>query len=71
MSSERPPGHKRSSGGKRQGQSAAREISAGGVVVRGEHTFDVRHFNLEPPTTVALKIYPDVVVELHLEGRTQ
>ncbi len=41
------------------------------VVVRGEQTLDVRDFNLETPTTVALKIYPDVWVELHLEGRAQ
>jgi polyisoprenoid-binding protein YceI len=39
----------------------------GTVVVRGEQTFDIRDFNLEPPTTFSFKIYPDVFVEMHLE----
>ena len=41
------------------------------VVVRGEQILDVRDFNLETPTTLALKIYPDVLVEMHLEGCIQ
>jgi polyisoprenoid-binding protein YceI len=41
------------------------------AVVRGEQTLDVRDFDLEVPTTLALKIYPDVLVELHLEGRAR
>jgi hypothetical protein len=41
------------------------------VIVRGEQTLDVRDFNLEAPATLALKIYPDVWVELHLEGQAQ
>jgi hypothetical protein len=39
----------------------------GTIVVRGEQTFDIRDFNLEPPTTFTFKIYPDVFVEMHLE----
>ena len=39
----------------------------GTVVVRGEQTFDIRDFKLEPPTTFSFKIYPDVFVEMHLE----
>jgi polyisoprenoid-binding protein YceI len=38
------------------------------LVIRGEQILDVRDFNLETPTTLALKIYPDVWVEMHLEG---
>ncbi len=43
----------------------------GTVVVRGEQTFDIRDFNLEPPTTFTFKIYPDVFVEMHLELSAQ
>jgi hypothetical protein len=41
------------------------------IVVRGEQILDVRDFNLETPTTLALKIYPDVWVEMHLEGKAR
>jgi polyisoprenoid-binding protein YceI len=41
------------------------------AVVRGEQTLDVRDFDLEVPTTLALKIYPDVLIELHLEGKAR
>jgi hypothetical protein len=41
------------------------------IVIRGEQTFDVRDFDLEAPATLALKIYPDVLVEMHLEAHAQ
>jgi hypothetical protein len=40
------------------------------LVVRGEQTLDIRDFGLESPNTLGLKIYPDVMIEMHLEGRS-
>jgi polyisoprenoid-binding protein YceI len=36
--------------------------------VAGEHTFDIRDFEVEAPTMLMLRIYPDVRVELQLEA---
>jgi hypothetical protein len=52
-----------------QGSVSIEITSANSAVVRGEQTLDVRDFDLEVPTTLALKIYPDVLIEMHLEGR--
>jgi hypothetical protein len=41
------------------------------IVIRGERAFDVREFNLEIPTSLSLKFYPEVSVEMHLEARVQ
>ena len=41
------------------------------IVVTGEHVFDIRDFDLPPPTTTMLKIYPDVRVQMHLEAHTE
>jgi hypothetical protein len=38
------------------------------IVIRGERVFDVREFNLETPASLALKIYPDVTVAMHIEA---
>jgi polyisoprenoid-binding protein YceI len=44
-------------------------LGHGGLVVRGQQKLDIRDFELEVPTTLALKIYPEVSVEMHLEAR--
>jgi hypothetical protein len=41
------------------------------VVVHGEQVFDVRDFDVTVPTMVMLKIFPDVVVALHVEARRE
>jgi hypothetical protein len=41
------------------------------LVVRGEQTLDIREFNLETPNGLGLKIYPDVLIEMHLEGHVE
>ena len=46
-------------------------LGQGAIVVRGQQTLDIRDFDLEVPTTLALKIYPEVSVEIHLEARSQ
>jgi hypothetical protein len=40
------------------------------IVVRGQQTLDIREFDLDVPPLLALKIYPEVSVEMHLEART-
>jgi polyisoprenoid-binding protein YceI len=44
-------------------------LRRGVVVIRGQQTIDIREFDLEVPTTLALKIYPEVSVEMHLEAQ--
>jgi polyisoprenoid-binding protein YceI len=41
------------------------------MVIRGQQTLDIREFELDMPTTLALKIFPEVSVEMHLEARAQ
>jgi polyisoprenoid-binding protein YceI len=41
------------------------------MVIRGQQTLDIREFELDVPTTLALKIFPEVSVEMHLEARAQ
>ncbi len=41
------------------------------MVIRGQQTLDIREFGLDVPTTLALKIFPEVTVEMHLEARAQ
>jgi hypothetical protein len=38
------------------------------IIVRGERSFDIRDFNITPPTMLMLKIYPDVQVHLLVEA---
>ncbi len=41
------------------------------MVIRGQQALDIREFDLDVPTTLALKIYPEVSVEMHVEARAQ
>lgn len=44
-------------------------VDAGGLLhVTGEHTFDIRDFDIAAPTVLMLRIYPDVRIELQLEA---
>jgi YceI-like domain len=38
------------------------------LLVTGSHALDIRDFNIEAPSTLLLNIYPEVVIELHLEA---
>ena len=38
------------------------------LVITGEQMFDIRDFDIASPTVLMLRIYPDVVVQLHLEA---
>jgi polyisoprenoid-binding protein YceI len=46
-------------------------LGQGAIVVRGQQILDIRDFDLEVPTTLALKIYPEVSVEIHVEARSR
>lgn len=41
---------------------------AGRLVVTGEEVFDIRDYDIASPTVLMLRIYPDVVVRLHVEA---
>ncbi len=41
------------------------------MVIRGHQTLDIREFDLDVPTTLALKIYPEVTIEMHIEARAR
>jgi len=51
-----------------EGSVTIEPVRRGILVVRGVETLDIREFALEVPTTLALKIYPEVSVEMHLEA---
>ena len=38
------------------------------LVVDGDQAFDIRDFDLDSPTVLMLRIYPDVRVRLHVEA---
>jgi polyisoprenoid-binding protein YceI len=40
----------------------------GTLVIKGEQTFDVRDFGIEPPRILMLRVHPEVHVRLHLEA---
>jgi YceI-like domain len=41
------------------------------LVVDGEQAFDIRDFDLDSPTVLMLRIYPDVKVRLHIEAEPE
>jgi DNA-binding PadR family transcriptional regulator/polyisoprenoid-binding protein YceI len=41
---------------------------AGKLVVSGEQVVDIRDFDIDSPTVLMLRIYPDVAVQLHIEA---
>jgi hypothetical protein len=48
------------------------EVSGGDqLVVTGSHALDIRDFKIEAPSTLLLNIYPEVVIELHLEASAE
>jgi DNA-binding PadR family transcriptional regulator len=41
---------------------------AGDLMVRGQQVVDIRDFDIATPTMLMLRIYPDVLVQLHVEA---
>ena len=50
------------------GTVAVSVTPAGKLVVSGEQVIDIRDFDIDSPTVLMLRIYPDVVVQLHIEA---
>jgi polyisoprenoid-binding protein YceI len=38
------------------------------IVLKGENVFDIRQFNMKPPSMLMLKVYPEVAVRVELHG---
>jgi polyisoprenoid-binding protein YceI len=43
-------------------------VSDAGIVLEGERVFDIREFNMKPPSMLMLKVYPEVAVRVELHG---
>jgi hypothetical protein len=43
-----------------------REGSA--IELKGDYVFDIREFNMKPPSMLMLKVYPEVAVRVELHG---
>jgi polyisoprenoid-binding protein YceI len=46
-----------------------REGSA--IELKGDYVFDIREFNMKPPSMLMLKVYPEVAVRVELYGTTE
>lgn len=44
------------------------QVGNGRVVIEGEHVFDMRDFNVNPPRFLTMKVEPEVRVRAHLEA---
>jgi polyisoprenoid-binding protein YceI len=40
----------------------------GSIELKGENVFDIRRFNMKPPSMLMLKVYPEVAVRVELFG---
>jgi polyisoprenoid-binding protein YceI len=38
------------------------------IALKGENVFDIRQFNMKPPSMLMLKVYPEVAVRVELHG---
>lgn len=41
------------------------------IELRGDYVFDIREFNMKPPSMLMLKVYPEVAVRVELYGSTE
>jgi polyisoprenoid-binding protein YceI len=46
-------------------------IELDALLIKGELALDIRDFRIEIPTTLMLKIYPEVLIEMQLEARAE
>jgi polyisoprenoid-binding protein YceI len=44
------------------------DILAGSISMKGDYVFDIRQFNMKPPSMLMLKVYPEVAVRVELYG---
>jgi hypothetical protein len=38
------------------------------IELKGDYVFDIREFNMKPPSMLMLKVYPEVAVRIELYG---
>jgi polyisoprenoid-binding protein YceI len=38
------------------------------IVLKGEYVFDIREFNMKPPSMLMVKVYPEIAVRVELHG---
>jgi polyisoprenoid-binding protein YceI len=38
------------------------------IALKGEYVFDIREFNMKPPSMLMVKVYPEVAVRVELQG---
>lgn len=50
-------------------EDATARIDGDALYVEGEHTFDIRDFDVKPPKILNLQVYPEVRVVANLVGR--
>lgn len=50
-------------------ETVTARLDGGSLVVEGEHTFDIREFDVKPPKMLGLQVYPEVRVTARLVGR--
>ncbi len=43
-------------------------VSEETIVLTGDYVFDIREFNMKPPSMLMLKVYPEVAVRVELHG---
>jgi polyisoprenoid-binding protein YceI len=41
----------------------------GSIQLQGEYVFDLREFNMKPPSMLMVKVYPQIAVRVNLNGR--
>lgn len=44
-------------------------LDGGALHVEGDHTFDIREFDVKPPRIGPLHVHPEVTISLHLVGK--
>ncbi len=44
------------------------EVVDGSITLKGDYVFDIREFNMKPPSMLMLKVYPEVAVRIELYG---
>jgi hypothetical protein len=44
------------------------EIVDGSISLKGDYVFDIREFNMKPPSMLMIKVYPEIAVRVELYG---
>jgi polyisoprenoid-binding protein YceI len=43
-------------------------VRDGSIELKGEYIFDIREFNMKPPSMLMVKVYPEIAVRVELHG---